>query len=210
MARVTTAYTDRMIALSAVCQCSYLVSQIARQGKCDDDLLETALNSLLNTQPENTEEVFGGIVNIRPGAKLLLSHLEPQQQSRNMDVFRYSVSLLALEKRLSKKAGAFEELAQRIDHTKRQLDHSEGILSEQIIAAFASIYSDIVSPVGQRIQVAGVPAQLKLQSNQNRIRALLLAGVRAAVLWRQLGGSRLQFLLARSKMVAATKHVISQ
>ena len=36
---------------------------------------------------------------------------------------------------------------------------------------------------------------------QHKVRALLLAGIRAAVLWRQLGGSRAQIIFARKKMV---------
>jgi high frequency lysogenization protein len=37
----------------------------------------------------------------------------------------------------------------------------------------------------------------------SEIRALLLAAVRSALLWRQLGGSQWQFLLARRAMVEA-------
>ncbi|WP_224745749.1 high frequency lysogenization protein HflD [Neiella litorisoli] len=201
-------YGERMIALSAVCQSAYVVSQIARNGNADQDLLEISLNSILLTEPDNTADVFGGIGNVRTGARHLLSHIEPKSQPRNMDVFRYSVALLALERRLRKADGAFAALAERIEHSKRQLAHSE-LLDDQMIAGLASIYSDIVSPVGQRIQVAGAPANLKPTANQNKIRATLLAGVRAAVLWRQLGGNRLQFLLGRKKMIAATKSIIS-
>ena len=37
----------------------------------------------------------------------------------------------------------------------------------------------------------------------NRIRALLLAGVRAAALWRAYGGNRYTLLFARDKVEAA-------
>ncbi|MBW8192457.1 high frequency lysogenization protein HflD [Neiella marina] len=201
-------YVDRVIALSGVCQSAYLVSQIARNGSADADLMEVALNSILLTEPEQTEDVYGGLGNVRTGARHLLDHLAPKAQPRNMDVFRYAVAMLALERRLAKTNGAFAALAERIEHSKRQLSHSE-LLDDQMVAGLASIYSDIVSPVGQRIQVAGAPANLKPEANQNKIRATLLAGVRAAVLWRQLGGNRLQFLLGRKKMVAATQSIIS-
>lgn len=201
-------YVDRVIALSGVCQSAYLVSQIARQGNADSELLAVSLNSILLTEPDQTEDVYGGVGNIRTGARHLMEHLAPKTQPRNMDVFRYTVAMLALERRLAKANGAFSALAERIEHSKRQLAHSD-LLDEQMIAGLASIYSDIVSPVGQRIQVAGAPVNLKPESNQNKIRATLLAGVRAAVLWRQLGGNRLQFLLGRKKMVAATQSIIS-
>jgi high frequency lysogenization protein len=51
--------------------------------------------------------------------------------------------------------------------------------------------------------VRGEPVYLQNPDNQNRIRALLLAGVRAAWLWRQVGGSRWKILFARKRLLAA-------
>ena len=39
----------------------------------------------------------------------------------------------------------------------------------------------------------------------NKIRALLLAGIRSAVLWRQLGGHRWQLFLMRHSMIESSK-----
>ncbi|MEH6454630.1 MAG: DUF489 family protein, partial [Psychromonas sp.] len=39
----------------------------------------------------------------------------------------------------------------------------------------------------------------------HKIRALLLAGVRAAVLWRQIGGKRRQLIFSRKAMLHQTK-----
>ncbi|XMR37004.1 DUF489 family protein [Escherichia coli] len=50
--------------------------------------------------------------------------------------------------------------------------------------------TDAVRPIGPRIQVAGTPLFLQQPLVQHKVRALLLAGIRACVLWRQLGGSR--------------------
>jgi high frequency lysogenization protein len=43
-----------------------------------------------------------------------------------------------------------------------------------------------------------------------KVRALLLAGIRAAVLWRQVGGSRLQILFSRAKIKAAAEKILQQ
>jgi high frequency lysogenization protein len=51
--------------------------------------------------------------------------------------------------------------------------------------------------------VQGDPRHLHAPDNQNRIRALLLAGIRAAWLWRQVGGSRWKILLGRKQLAAA-------
>ena len=42
--------------------------------------------------------------------------------------------------------------------------------------------------------IHGDPLHLRNPDNQNRLRALLLAAVRSARLWRQVGGSRWQLL----------------
>ncbi|MCM2680774.1 high frequency lysogenization protein HflD [Echinimonas agarilytica] len=201
-------FTDRMIALSGVCQSAWLVSQVARKGTLDDEIFEVALNSILETSPDQAADVFGGIGNVRTGARQLIQHLDPKKSSRDMDVFRYSVSLLALQKRLAKIPGAFDTLAERIDQAKRQVGHFD-VTDDSMVSSFAAIYTDVISPIGQRIQVAGAPANLQPKANQDRIRASLLAGVRAAVMWRQLGGNRLQFLLSRKKMLAATEDIIA-
>ncbi|MNT00829.1 High frequency lysogenization protein HflD [compost metagenome] len=51
--------------------------------------------------------------------------------------------------------------------------------------------------------VQGNPHYLGQAGVVAEIRALLLAAVRAAVLWRQLGGSYWDFLLSRKAMVEA-------
>jgi len=43
---------------------------------------------------------------------------------------------------------------------------------------------------------------LQQSTNAARIRALLLAGIRSARLWRQLGGHRWQLLFSRRKLLA--------
>ena len=53
------------------------------------------------------------------------------------------------------------------------------------------------------------PLYLTNPANQNRIRALLLAGVRAAILWRQSGGSRLTLLLRRKALLAEGQRLLA-
>jgi high frequency lysogenization protein len=49
--------------------------------------------------------------------------------------------------------------------------------------------------------VQGEPTFLQQSDNVNKIRALLLAGIRAAVLWRQKGGRRWQFIFQSNKIL---------
>jgi len=114
---------------------------------------------------------------------------------------------MQLERALSAKQSSLNELGRRIDDVKRRLDHF-AITDDTVVAALADIYSSVLSPLGHRIQVYGKPELLKQQLTQNNIRALLLAGLRSAVLWRQMGGKRRHFFFAKRKILAIAKQSI--
>ena len=58
------------------------------------------------------------------------------------------------------------------------------------------------------LQVAGNANLLKTTDVQNQLRALLLAGLRAAVLWRQVGGRRLQLLFNRKRIGDTARYLL--
>jgi high frequency lysogenization protein len=207
---------DQTLTLAAICQAAYLVQQVSRTGQIDEDELAVLLNSITITSPENTLAVYGGeLVNLKQGLKLLISHLGDSSSANNKgnkvkdpELTRYIIGLINLERKLIKRPKQLSQLGERIDASKRQLDHYD-ILSETLISSFASIYSDIISPLGSRIQVTGEPSILKQTANQHKIRALLLAGIRAAVLWRQVGGKRRNILFSRNKIVKSAEQLLN-
>ena len=197
-----TTYQNRVIALAGVCQASHLISNIARKGMFDAEMFENSINSILITDPQFTADVFNGSQNIQHGLKLLAQLLNGNKQPKDMDVFRYSMSCIGLSLKMLKMPQVLNNLGARIEQIKRQVEHFP-ITESQMISNLAAIYSDLLSPISSKIQVAGTPANLQIQANQDKIRALLLAGIRAAVLWRQNGGSRTQFFFSRKKMLEA-------
>ena len=69
------------------------------------------------------------------------------------------------------------------------------------------LYQDHISPLQPRIIVRGDQSYLLNEDNAAKIRTLLLAGIRAAVLWRQLGGSKWKLFLTRSKYVEIAREM---
>jgi len=203
---------EQVITLAAICQIAYQVQQVSQDGKIDDNEFKLILNSIINTSPDNTLAVYGGeLTNIKQGLTLLVNHLGDGAKKggmKNTELTRYIISLINLERRLTKKPKNLALLGERINATQRQLEHYD-ITSEPLIASFASIYSDIISPLSSPIQVTGNPAILKQPVNQYKIRALLLAGVRAAVLWRQVGGKRRTILFSRTKLIDIAKQLLN-
>lgn len=204
---------DQTITLAAICQAAYLVQQVSRTGKIDDHELTILINSITITSPDSTLAVYGGdLANVKQGLELVINHLGDaggdKSKVKDPELTRYIIGLINLERKLIKRPKQLAQLGERIEASKRQLDHYD-IVSDTLISSFASIYSDIISPLGARIQVTGEPSILKQTVNQHKIRALLLAGIRSAVLWRQVGGKRRNILFSRSKLVKTAQQLLN-
>jgi len=206
---------DQTITFAAICQVAYQVQQVSRTGQITDEDFRVLLQSIIETSPVNTLAVYGGqIDNIKKGLELLISYLGSDdgttgsKKQKDPELTRYIISLINLERRLTKQPQQLNALGERINATERQLEHY-ALTSDTLTASFASIYSDIISPLGHKIQVTGEPSILKQNVNQYKIRALLLAGIRAAVLWRQVGGKRRHILFSRKKIVDTAKELLN-
>ncbi|MGF1757355.1 high frequency lysogenization protein HflD [Photobacterium sagamiensis] len=198
---------DRTIAFAGICQAIKLVQKIARDGTCDSNELEACLNSISVTDPSNTVEIYGNEANLKLGLETLATEID--NTTSGNEITRYLVSVMALERKLSGRRDSMAQLGDRIGTIKRQTGHYE-LLDDQMVSNLASIYLDIISPLGPRIQVTGTPAHLQQQQVQHKVRALLLAAVRSAVLWRQVGGKRRHLIFGRKQMVEQAKILLAR
>ena len=201
-------FYESNIALAGLCQAAALVKQIARSNEYDKQALATSLNSIAITDSDSTEQVFGDVNQLTLGFQTLLNQLSNQSNNKDVEVTRYIANLLAIERKLSGSKKTMVALGERISNIQRQQLHLN-ISDSQMLSNLASIYTDVVSPVARKIQVAGDPEILKRPDNQHRVRALLLAGIRAAVLWRQLGGKRRHILFSRQQILASAQDTLN-
>lgn len=198
---------DRTIAFAGICQAVALVQQVAKNGRCDSDAFETSLKAILNTAPSNTVGVYGRESDLKLGLECLVQGID--STPTGSEITRYIISLMALERKLQSRNDAMAQLGDRIQMLDRQLEHFE-LLDEQMLSNLASVYLDVISPVGPRIQVTGTPSVLQQTSNQHKVRALLLSGIRSAVLWRQVGGKRRHLIFGRKKMVEQAQILLAR
>jgi high frequency lysogenization protein len=199
---------EQVIGFAGICQACRIVQQIARGQSVEPNCWEASLKSILQTDPPDTESVYGSLRNLTVGLETVKAQMGHRNELRDPEVTRYIVGLLSLARRLNKRADMQAMLAERISQVKRQLTHF-AITDAQIQASLAAIYSDIISPLGSRIQVTGDRSLLQQPANQNRVRAILLAGIRAAILWQQVGGKRLQLIFQRSKLLTQVEQCLS-
>tara|TARA_R110002126_G_scaffold15185_10_gene62514 strand:- start:10938 stop:11567 length:630 start_codon:yes stop_codon:yes gene_type:complete len=201
--------TTQIIALAGLCQAIRLLQSLARHNKLEPEVYQTTLASIANLNPDTPLAVYGNDPAKLQGGLQVITEQLGDTSNKDVEFTRYLVGVLALERKLNKNQGNMTELGKQLSQLERQLQHFE-VTDETIVGRLADIYSDCISSLGSRIQVYGQPDLLKQTTVQHKVRALLLAAVRAAVLWRQAGGSRLHFLFQRRKLVAAAKHMLAQ
>lgn len=202
-------YYDITLALAGICQSARLVQQLAHEGQCDNDALNTVMGGLLQTNPSSTLAVYGGNEqSLKMGLETLQSVLNANRQGPAAELTRYTLSLMVLERKLNANKSAMNTLGDRINQLDRQLAHFD-LESETMMSSLASIYTDVISPLGPRIQVIGSPAILQNTLVQAKIRATLLAGIRSAVLWQQVGGSRLQLMFSRNRLFKQAQSILA-
>ena len=200
-------FYESNIALAGLCQAAALVKYIARGHEFDNQALMTSLSSITITNSENTEQIFGDTSQLALGYQTLLAQLSGQSTNKDVEITRYIANLLSIERKLSASKNSMAALGDRISNVQRQQLHLD-LTDNQMLSNLASVYTDVVSPIARKIQVAGDPEMLKLPDNQHRVRALLLAGVRAAVLWRQLGGKRRHILFNRQQILDSAENTL--
>lgn len=195
---------ERTLALAGVFNIATMVQELSSSGYVSPALFDACIQSIFVTDPQTTLEVFGDIKNLQNGILNLINQFTGNASRDDIDIARYVMSMLYLERRLSKQPAMLEKLGRGIEAAKRQAEHFSAT-HENVIANLADLYTQTISELGPRIMVAGEERHLRVPENANKIRALLLAGIRAAVLWHQLGGRRWHLLFLRQRYVTAAK-----
>ena len=202
-------FRDKTLALAGIFQATALVKDIATRGQVDLHDFEATIRSLFVTDPQNVDEVYGQVEYLRTGILTLMEQLGDQKGKRDLDIARYVISLLHLQRKLARNKKMLDTVAAGIERARRQSEHFH-VTHENVIANLADLYRETISTLQPKIMVSGESQYLTQTDNANRIRALLLAGIRSAVLWAQLGGSRWQILLQRRRFVQQAEQILQQ
>ncbi len=206
---------NRTIALAALFQCVEGVIQIATTGKVDSQLFSTCVNSIITKNTDTIEDIYGGLENLEKGFRVLMFQLgtgkmTPDGRVKDLEATRYGINLLYLEKKLANNKIIFQKLLDSLTGVQKQLDFFDDVTHESIINKLAEIYTETISKIGPRVMIKGDQTQLAKPENAAKIRTLLLAGIRAALLWRQAGGSRWKLLFSRGKMQREAEKILRE
>jgi high frequency lysogenization protein len=198
-----TTMKQRALALAGLVQAVKLVQRTADDGIVEAPGLEAILASIFRIDADSVESVYGSAALLRPGLADLVAHFE-EPRARNPATTRIAATVLHVERRLSATPAMLRAIGEGVRDVERQREHF-GITDPTVIGRLGDLYADTISGLSPRVLVQGNPLQLARPEVVARIRALLLAAMRSAVLWRQLGGSYWDLLLRRRAIVQAAR-----
>ncbi|MEP6938702.1 MAG: high frequency lysogenization protein HflD [Rudaea sp.] len=198
---------ERVIALSGMFQAIALVRVIAVRGGADVTALQPSLSSIFKIDAESPADVFGGIGSLRLGFETLIDQLDDKK--RDLATTRIAVSVMRLQRKLAARSHMLGDLRGAIETLAGQTT-GLGVTDSVVVARLAKIYADTISTLQPRIIVEGNPQFLRQETQAAQIRALLLAAIRAAVLWQQLGGSQWRLLFRRRQYAMMARGLLAQ
>ncbi|NYZ64329.1 high frequency lysogenization protein HflD [Luteimonas deserti] len=196
---------DRVLALAALAQALQQVRTTAESGQSRSDAAGTVIASVFRIDADSVADVYGGVPRLHPGLRLLRDILTRQQSDDG--VAKLAMSVLRLERRFSDEPDVIDAVADGVRRIAPRAE-AEGATHPDVLNALGGLYAETISQLRPRVMVQGAPHYLGQASVVAEIRALLLAAVRAAVLWRQLGGSQWELLLGRSRMLEAIGRMV--
>jgi high frequency lysogenization protein len=196
---MSSSYHNQALALAGIVQACALVQQTARRNSADSTALEASLGSAFKIDADSTEAVYGGAAGVRLGLMTLQEQLGKSRAPANLELMRYAANVMHLERALAKSSRMLERIRAGIEGAQ-EMRQRLGVTHPDVIAHLARIYSETISILTPRIIVQGEQGYLSNPETANKVRALLLAAIRSAVLWRQVGGRRWQLLFARGAL----------
>jgi high frequency lysogenization protein len=197
------------IAFAGMLQASELVRQLASSGNCSQQAARASLDSIFNMNPESTEDVYGGLGGVRMGLRVMVELFSARNSQENLQSLNYALGMAKLGLQIERDRKRQADLGREIDLIESAWTDSEDPLDDSVIAQLAEAYQRHISTMDFRLSINGKPEYLKQTEKVALIRALLLAGIRSAFLWRQVGGRQWRLIFQRRKMLQHAESLLT-
>ncbi len=203
-------YREQVTAFAGIWQSVKLVQQVARHGRADTADMEICINSLFEMDPNSFEDIYGNAKGLTTGLNTILDQFGDATNQRDMELTKYVITLMHLERKLMQQPAMLEKISRGLRQAKSQAEHFGSSTHENVFASIGELYSTTISTLKPKVIVQGEQGHLSNSNNAAKVRTLLLAGIRSAVLWRQCGGRRLGLIFSRKKLLSQTKELLNE
>lgn len=191
---------EQTVALAGLYQSLALVQNIAWEGDMHHSSMVPTIESILKLDPDKYMDVYGSIDNLQLGIHTLKAALQNKNEKHAVERTRYAINLMYLASKFAVNPEAVTSLGNQIERLSNKYDSIEESFDD-VTDELGSLYREHISPLGPKVIIQGDPVYLKSGQNASKIRALLLAGVRSVVLWKQANGKRSTLLLGRKSLM---------
>ena len=170
---------NQTISLAGLYQSLALIQRIAWEGDTSHSCMQPTIASILTLDTKEFIDVYGSLANLTLGLRTLKKTLERRHDRQAIELTRYAINLMVLENKLQQNPRVIALLRTQIKRI-----HAQYTSTDHCVEEIAQLYRKSISPLGPKMIIAGNPSYLSDRYAQI-IRTLLLAGIRAIVLWRQ-------------------------
>ena len=165
------------------------------------------MNTLFQFDSQTTLDVFGDISALITGLKSM-SNLLKKSKPEPLVIY-YVRTLLVVANQVMKNPEITQKIGDGLKSIQQQSEQFELGLNNTT-HKIDLLYQQTISTLKPRIMVQGDQQYLSNADNISKVRTLLFAGVRAAVLWRQLGGNRWKLIFSMKKYLQQADHYLEQ
>ena len=198
---ISTREQGQAIAIAAVTQSVEVAFDLARSLRLPESTLSCLTESLFQISAETPLSIYSAGDRLELGIRRCGERLEaPLRQEESF--LATSMQIAYLAKELTKDPSTQHRLRAAIEaiDIRRTKEDSAELAQTVAQQALAELYQTHISPLGPKIILRGEPHLLQRPEIAAKIRTALLAGVRAMVLWRQMGGKSWHLVLRRKQL----------
>jgi len=200
---------DATIAFAGMLQASELVRQIATSGHCSGQATQASIASVFSRSPDSTEAVYGGIGGVRLGLRVLTELFSARSAEDNLQSLNYALGLAKLGKHIERDRRRQQAIGEELDLIADTWRDAGQTVDDSVTSQLADVYQRHVSTLDFRLSINGKPEYLKQPEKVAFVRSLLLAGLRSAILWRQVGGRQWRLIFQRRKMLEQAQALLT-
>ena len=197
---------EQTIALAGLYQSCYVVSNVAWKGEYNEEDFLPLINSILQIDSTIVKDIYIDIDNIKSGFIYLKKQIIGDIFTRSSETRRYIESLKILSNHLM---GNQKTVTLMQNLLKELKENTDNLTTDEKAEKLSGVYQKTLSKFEPRIIVNGENKYLTDPIQASRIRTALFAGVRATLLWEQLGGSKWKLFLFKSSFSKTIDSYIS-
>lgn len=195
------------LAMSGMLQAINQVDLIAQRGEFNGTAFYCCMESLFVFDADTSDDIYQDKAALSTGIHALIAFLGSEETPISKNTYYYLFSLLKISKVLLRNKAMTDQIFQGLQQIEARNTEFQMEMSA-MVPKIDELYQNSISKLSPRIIVRGEQAYLRNSENAARIRVLLLASIRAAVLWQQSGGTKWRLLLFRKRYIACARALL--